>query len=128
MLRHKASSATDPRDADGNGIINLTDLFICIRKTRKYCAVIACKIRVRERRRGALANRPVSCRRGAFLAAFDRADACLGLRPPPLVDGRREACEVEARRCQTGIARAVLDEAIRYADMQKGQLHAVGRE
>jgi hypothetical protein len=36
---HKASSKTDPRDADGNLVINLKDLLKCIDKcTRKYCA------------------------------------------------------------------------------------------
>lgn len=39
-LGHKASSKTDPRDADGNLVINLKDLLQCIQKcTRKYCAV-----------------------------------------------------------------------------------------
>jgi hypothetical protein len=39
-LGHKASSATDPRDADGNGVINAKDLLKCIQQcTRKYCAV-----------------------------------------------------------------------------------------
>ncbi len=39
-LGHKAASATDPRDADGNGVINLKDLVKCIEKcTRRYCAV-----------------------------------------------------------------------------------------
>jgi hypothetical protein len=37
---HKASSKTDPRDSDANGVINLKDLLKCIQKcTRKYCAV-----------------------------------------------------------------------------------------
>jgi len=39
-LNHRASGPTDPRDADGNGIINLKDLVKCINQcTRRYCAV-----------------------------------------------------------------------------------------
>jgi len=39
-LGRKASSATDPRDADGNRVINLKDLLKCIDQcTRKFCAV-----------------------------------------------------------------------------------------
>ncbi len=37
---HKAKNATDPRDADGNGVINLKDVLKCIEQcTRKFCAV-----------------------------------------------------------------------------------------
>ena len=36
----RASSSMDPRDGDGNGVINIKDLVKCIQKcTRRYCAV-----------------------------------------------------------------------------------------
>src|SRR5271167_1078610 len=60
--------------------------------------------------------------------AADRTDARLGLKRPPLIDARAQAREIETGPRQAGVARSVFDEAIRYADVQQGQLQSGGGE
>src|SRR3984957_8271531 len=62
------------------------------------------------------------------LRRADRANPLLRLRRPPALDGRGESREIQARRRETGLARAVFDEAVRYPDMEQRQLHAMGGE
>src|SRR5271170_674186 len=65
---------------------------------------------------------------GALRHAAHRTNPLLILRHPPLLHIGREAREIEARRRETGIARAVFDETVRYADMMQRQLDALGSE
>jgi hypothetical protein len=65
---------------------------------------------------------------GECLDATYRANRLLRLQRPPFLDARGQAGEIELRGPETRVACPVLDEPVRYAEVQNGQLQAVGRQ
>src|SRR5450631_107770 len=64
----------------------------------------------------------------SLLDGAHRTQPFLGLQRPPALDTRGQACEVETGRSKATVTRAVLNEPIGYAKLQKRQLQPVTGE